>query len=144
MSISLRFYLKHHHVYSDKPLACKFVQMNCPDISKSKSRFLDQNNLFACLQAYLEIIMGKSQANLGLSLGKSQLNLGHIQGIYLADHMQCRSWATPRQIPGKSWSNIVQMCLMYERRSWRYGLCINIDISIQISMSIMGHWLVSL
>ena len=45
----LHYYLKHHDIYSYNLLFSKVVQMNCPDISKSKFQFLDKNNLFACL-----------------------------------------------------------------------------------------------
>ena len=49
MSASLHFYLKHHNVYSYNPLFSNFVQIYCPDISESESRFPDKKNLFACL-----------------------------------------------------------------------------------------------
>ena len=49
MPVSLHFYLKHHYMYSYNTLFSKFVLINCPDISKSKSWFPDKNDLFACL-----------------------------------------------------------------------------------------------
>ena len=49
MPVSLHFYLNHHHMYSYKPLVCKFVRINCPDISRLKFRFPDKNCLFECL-----------------------------------------------------------------------------------------------
>ena len=51
MAVSLHFNLKHHIIYSYNPLLSKLVQMNCPDISESKSLFPDKNNLFAWLWA---------------------------------------------------------------------------------------------
>ena len=54
MSVSFTaLYLKHHSMYSYNPLFSKFVQINCPDISRSKSRFPDKNNLFACVSRTL-------------------------------------------------------------------------------------------
>ena len=52
MPVSLLFYLKHHCMYSYNTLFGKFVQINCPDISKSKSWFPDKNNLFVCLAGH--------------------------------------------------------------------------------------------
>ena len=52
MTVLLHFYLKHHNIYSYNTLFCKFVQMNCPYIPKSKFRFPDKNNLFACLHFF--------------------------------------------------------------------------------------------
>ena len=49
MPISLHFYLKNHNIYFYNPSLSKNVQMNCPDISESKSGFPDKNNLFASL-----------------------------------------------------------------------------------------------
>ena len=49
MPVSIHFYLKHHNIYSYNPLFSEFIQINRPDISESKSRFPDKNDLFACL-----------------------------------------------------------------------------------------------
>ena len=49
MPVLLQFYLKHNNVYTYNPLFKEYVQMNCSDICKSKSRFPEKNNLFACL-----------------------------------------------------------------------------------------------
>ena len=49
MPVSLHIYLKHHYMYSYTHLFSKFVQINCLDISLSKSQFPGKNNFFACL-----------------------------------------------------------------------------------------------
>ena len=41
--------LKHPNIYSYNLLFSKFVQINGPEISESKSRFPDKNNLYAYL-----------------------------------------------------------------------------------------------
>ena len=53
MPLSLHFYLTHHNIYFYNPSFCKYVQINCPDISESKSQFQDKNHLFrvsACVR----------------------------------------------------------------------------------------------
>ena len=52
--VSLHFDLKHQNIYSYNPFLTEFVKINCPDISVSKSRFPDKNNLFACLFPYVQ------------------------------------------------------------------------------------------
>ena len=49
MNASFTTVLKHHNIYTYNPLFKEYVQINCSDICKSKSRFPEKNNLFACL-----------------------------------------------------------------------------------------------
>ena len=37
MPVSIQIYLRHHDIYYYNPLFSKFVQINCPDISKSQN-----------------------------------------------------------------------------------------------------------
>ena len=71
MPVSLHFYLKHHNIYPHNPLFNKFVQINCPDISESKSRFPDKNNLFACLDESWVIYQFKGDIHRAVSSTKN-------------------------------------------------------------------------